>query len=209
MDQNRFLKACKNGDITTLKSLDYSKIYIHANAELAFQLACWNGHLEVVKYLISLEPESGRINVHALNEEAFRNACENGHLDVVKYLISLEPSHNRINIHAMYEDAFRLACENGHLPIVKYLISLEPEYGLINIHARYEWAFRYGSFQIQHLLIRNYPNYNWKQVNGYYDYCTELNQIINNLSLLHQKMIQLRTDILELNVIGIVKGFLL
>jgi hypothetical protein len=36
-----------------------------------------------------------------------------------------------------------------------------------------------------------------------------LNQIIVNLTILHQKMIQLRTDILELNVIGIVKEYLI
>jgi hypothetical protein len=172
MDQNRFLKACKNGDITTLKSLDYSKI-----------------------------------DIHAYNEHAFQHACSNGHLNIVKFLLSSEETHRHINIHADDELAFRLACENGHLPIVKYLISLEPEYGL-DICARNGYIFECSNFQIRHLLIQNYPNYNWKQVNGYYDYCT-LNQIINNLSLLHQNLIQLRTDILELNVIGIVKEFLM
>jgi ankyrin repeat protein len=144
MGQQEFLKACKSGDMQTLQSLDYSRIDIHACDEWAFQLACKYGHLDVVKYLISLEPDHNRINIHADDEDAFQLACYNGHLDVVKYLISLEPDHNHINIHANNEDAFRWACQNGHLDVVKYLISLEPSHESIDIHADDEYAFEYA-----------------------------------------------------------------
>ena len=244
MEQRKFLEACKTGDTTTLKSLDYSKIDIHDWYEYAFRWACQNGHLDVVKYLISLEPDHDRINIHACDEEAFRWACQFGNLDVVKYLISLEPDHNRIDIHAENEHAFlfaclnghldvvkylislepdhghidihaygghafRWACENGHLPIVKYLLSLEPDHGHINIHADIDYEFRNGGFHIKHLLIQRDPNYNWKQVNGYSDYRKELEQIVECLTTLHQNLIQFSTDILELNVIGIIKEYLL
>jgi len=242
--QSRFLKACKTGDIRKLQTLNYSKIDIHSNYECAFRHACENGHLDVVKYLISLEPDHGRIDIHTWDEGAFQLACRNGHLDVVKYLISLEPEHGRIDIHAYDDYAFRCACYDGHLDVVKYLISLEPSHESIDIHARNEWAFRWacynghldvvkylislepdhghidihawddiaftkGNFHIKQLLIRLDPNYDWKNMHEYQKYCEELNQIVDNLSILHQKMIQLRTNILELNVIGIIKEYLI
>jgi hypothetical protein len=127
----------------------------------------------------------------------------------VKYLISLEPDHNRIDIHAENEVAFRLACYNGHLSIVKYLISLEPEYGRTNIHALDNYAFEKSSYIVQHFLIKHEPDYNWKQVKGYKSYHDTLKQIVEQLVQIHQILIQFDTDILELNVIGIVKEFLL
>jgi hypothetical protein len=247
MEQRKFLGACKTGDIQTLRSLDYSKIDIHAYDEWAFRYTCINSHLNIIQFLLTLEPKYGRINIHVKDEDAFRRACENGHLDIVQFLLTLESEYGRINIHAEGGYAFRYACENGHLDVVKYLLSLEPDHGRINIHACDEWAFRWacdswrlnvvkfllslesdhgridihcrsdsafrtGNFHIKHLLLRRDPNYDWKQVNGVYGhdkYCKELNQIVECLALLHQKMLQIDTDILELNVIGIVQEFLL
>jgi hypothetical protein len=127
----------------------------------------------------------------------------------VKYLISLEPDHGHIDIHAWDEYAFRHTCENGHLDVVKYLISLEPDHNRIDIHAYDEYAFEQSNNTIRHHLVKHDPEYNWKKVDGYKSYRRKLNQNIRNLSLLHQKMIQIDTDILELNVVEIVKEFLL
>ena len=245
MAQKRFIEDCKSGDIQTLRSLDYSQIDIHSHGEAAFRWACGNGYLDVIKFLLTLEPDHGRINIHAYNEEAFVSACQNGHLDVVKFLLTLEhnhgridihaadehafrraachkghlvvvkflltlePDHGRIDIHTRNEYAFRLACKNAHLDIVKFLLSLEPDHGRIDIHADSKFAFRNGNFHIRYLLIRRNPEYDWKNVYGYEDYLNELNQIVKCLSTLHQKMIQIRTDILELNVIGIIKDYLI
>jgi hypothetical protein len=207
--QQRFFEACKTGDIQTLRSLDYSKIDIYALDEWAFRCACQNGHLPVVQFLLTLEPEYGRIDIHAEDEHGFRRACENGHLDIVQFLLTLEPSHGKIDIHSYNEYAFLLACYYGHLDVIKFLLTLEPEYGRIDIHTDDEYAFRDSNFHIQHLLIRHDPEYNWHKVEEYKIYCDKLNQIIRNLSLLHQIMIQLRTDILELNIVGIVKDYLI
>ena len=281
MEHQRFIEACETGDIQTLQLLDYSQINIHAGHEKAFRHACFGGHLDVVKYLISLESDHGQINIHAGDEDAFCNAiwyvgkqpditmlllslepthgsinihvckewlfryvcgrgsmdgikfllrleethghidihacdegafqlaCKNGHIDIVKFLLSLEPERGYINIHADSEFAFCFACYNGHLDIVKSLLTLEPSHGLINSHVDNDFAFRNSNFHIKHILIRHDPKYNWKKVYGYKEYREELDQIIDNLTTLHQKMIQFRTDILELNVIGIVKEFLL
>jgi len=121
----------------------------------------------------------------------------------------LEHGHGCINIHADNEWAFRLACKYGHLDIVKFLLTLEPDHNRIDIHVENDRAFRNDDFHIRHQLIHRDPNYNWKKIYGYEDYSNELNKIIEQLTLLHQKMVHLSTDILELNVIGIVKGYLI
>jgi ankyrin repeat protein len=218
-----FQLACGNGHLDVVKFLlslepERGRIDIHAGnflvfdvitSKSAFQLACCNGHLDVVKYLISLEPDHGRINIHADDEYAFRWACSDNHLNVVKFLLSLESDHGRINIHACDELAFRWACSDNHLNVVKFLLSLESDHGRIDIHCRSDSAFNDCNFHIKHLLLRRDPNYNWKNEYGYDKYCKELDQIVECLALLHQKMIQIDTDILELNVIGIVQEFLL
>ena len=57
---------------------------IHADDDWAVRYASLNGHLEVVKYLVSLGG-----NIRAQNNQAFRRATRNGHVEVVKYLVSL------------------------------------------------------------------------------------------------------------------------
>jgi len=209
MAQEKFLEACIIGDLDILKSLDYSEIDIHDEVEEAFRWTCCNGHLDVVKYLISLEPDHGRINIHANDEYAFRWACENGQLNVVKFLLSLEPDHGCINIHANDEFAFRFACQNGHLNVVKFLLTMEPDHGRIDIHVYDDHIFRYSNFHIRHQLVHRDPTYNWKKVYGYKAYREDLEQLIDGLTTLHQIIIHHETDILELNVIYVVEEFLL
>jgi ankyrin repeat protein len=204
----RFLEACKSGDIKTLHSLDYSKIDIHAGNEWSFRWACKNGHLVIVKFLLTLEPDHGRIDIHADDEEAFQEACHNGHLDVAKYLISLEPSHGRIDIHARNELAFQWACLGSHIYVVKFLLTLEPDHGRIDIHAGDDYAFNISNFLARNILTHHDPNYKWRKVKRYESHRRNLNQIVKCLSTLHQKMIQIDTDILELNVMGIIKEYL-
>ena len=57
-----------------------------------FEIACKNGHLEIVKYFGSEHSETIRISSYA-----FRLACENRHLEIVKYLISILNIHEYIN----------------------------------------------------------------------------------------------------------------
>ena len=51
----------------------FGKIDIHADNERAFCWACDNGHIEVVKLLLSDEVTNkfGKVNIHANNEYAF------------------------------------------------------------------------------------------------------------------------------------------
>ncbi len=67
-------------------------IDIHILNEHAFILACSNGHIEVVKYLIGITKDTDNpINIHSKNEQEFILTCEKGHIEVVKYLVELCP----------------------------------------------------------------------------------------------------------------------
>ena len=110
----------------------YAKINIHASNECAFRLACLNGYLHIVKYLINLykirqsrEPTYAKINIHENDEEGFRWTCRDGYIHIIKYLVKLykKSTYAKINIHANNEEGFRSACRNGHKHIIKYLLS--------------------------------------------------------------------------------------
>jgi ankyrin repeat protein len=95
-------------------------INISYNNEAAFLSTCYEGHLEVAQWLISVKPD---INISAFNEVAFRGACENKQLEVAKWLLRVKPD---INISVDNESAFSWACQEEHLELAKWLQSLKP-----------------------------------------------------------------------------------
>jgi len=120
-----FTNACEKGRLDRVVELVNNGVNIHANNEYGFQLACYNGHLEVIKYLMEQEDKP---NIHAYNETGFRWACENGRLEVVKYLMEQD---DKPNIHAGNEEGFQSACYNGHLEAVRYLVTICDEYEIV------------------------------------------------------------------------------
>jgi hypothetical protein len=93
----------------------------------SFLKATKNGHLEVVKYLISFPG----INPSADDNFAIKLASINGHLSVVKYLIGLSEEY-KIDPAADDNYAVIKASERGHLDVVKYLMSLPKN--MVSIH---------------------------------------------------------------------------
>ena len=71
-------------------------IDVSANNEYAFKNACENGHLEVVKWLLSIKPD---INIE---EETFYNSCSYGFLSVAKFLWRIKPESFNI-CHDLFE----------------------------------------------------------------------------------------------------------
>ena len=96
--QSRTLGSCQI--LALFGRMDMERSIFMLTKNMLFVGLVENGHLEVAKFLISLENGHGKINIHAENEYAFRWACQNGHLEVAKFLLSLENGHGKINIHA-------------------------------------------------------------------------------------------------------------
>ena len=145
-----FNKTCQNKYISYAKSLIRRfniKINIHTDDEDAFRWICYNGDLEMAKWLIDLgENGHEKINIHIFsifftNDNPFLWACYNDHLEMAKWLISLgENGYGQINIHMNNEKAFQFACSHKNSNIAQWLISLGKNgYGEINkeIIARY------------------------------------------------------------------------
>ena len=76
--------------------------------------AAANGHLDMVKYLVSKGAD-----VRARFDFALQCTAFNGHLDIVKYLVE-----NGADVRACDDFALRWAAANRHWDIVKYLRSV-------------------------------------------------------------------------------------
>ena len=82
---------------------------------LAIIRACDNGHVEVVKLLLT-DP---RVNPADRGNVAFIRACENGRVEVVKLLLT----NPRVDPVVRDNIAFIKACENGRVEVVKLLLT--------------------------------------------------------------------------------------
>ena len=84
--------------------------------------ACKNGHLELVKYLLTSPELKEQADIHGQDDEGFIWACRCGHLEIVKYLLTSAELTELVDIHARNDEGFRSACAQGHLEVVKCLI---------------------------------------------------------------------------------------
>ncbi len=114
--KNKLILGSERGRLDhVIISLKNGATNIHGGNDYALIWASKNGHLDIVKYLIS-----AGANIHAYNDYALRMASLNGHLEVVKYLVELKP--DGANIHASDDYALRLASRYGQIEVVNYLV---------------------------------------------------------------------------------------
>jgi ankyrin repeat protein len=147
--EESFKKLCREGKLEEAQKIyNENNINIHAVNNEAFRDACFNGHIEIVKWLINLDDKP---YIHANNDEAFRSACFYGHIEIAKWLINLD---DKPDIHAVDDFAFIYACFNGHIEIAKWLMTLDDK---PNIHANNDCVFRFaccnGHIEIAKWLI--------------------------------------------------------
>ena len=139
-----FLNACCEGDLEFIKDLVSANFIDICNRDVLYY-AAENGHLAVIKYLVSQGA-----NIHACNENALRIASLHGYLDIVKYLIA-----KGANIHILCEAAAHNACRNGHLAIIKYLVARGANIYTLNRLQNdcFDEAFFNNEYEIQAYLV--------------------------------------------------------
>lgn len=104
--------AIERGSLKDVKFISKSgDINIHNNNESALQLACKEGHIDIVEYLLSLGAD-----LHADNDNALQWAAKYGHLNIVMLLVS-----SGANVHANEDGALRAATKHQHTDIVDFL----------------------------------------------------------------------------------------
>lgn len=92
------------------------------NNRTPLYLACQQGHLDLVKYLVN---EKSVDPLHELNDgirshmTPFHVACENGHFAIVKFLVE-EKGCNPMHNYGKFPTPYTYACAGGHLELIRY-----------------------------------------------------------------------------------------
>ena len=121
----------------------------NASYDTALQMACRNGHIDAVKYLV----ESGIFN-NLPDLNILLEVVENRHIEIATYLLSNENifGTNICDIHCDYDCAFRLTVQMNNTEMTKLLV----KYGAdINVFDGYPLihAAKMGFLDIVKLLL--------------------------------------------------------
>lgn len=144
---NQVIRGSKNGDLDALKrlisvsttalSLDticsahrdcinhccVDRCYLCVK-NCAVMYAARNGHLEVVKYLISVGAD-----ITAENNWSLEASASKGHIEVFKFLVDSGADITDGDFEAIHS-----AAENGHFSIIRYSVRVGIDYGKAGLH---------------------------------------------------------------------------
>ena len=124
-------------------------------------MASYNGHLDVVKFLI--EQAGANTTISASNSQydssPFVASCQQGNLNIVRYFQEMEEKNNDSSNDG--SKCLAMACLNGHLSIVKYILRKSPSLVEKSNYVGYSpmWLASYsGSYDIaRHLVEKGAP----------------------------------------------------
>ena len=127
-------EACSKGDLAMVKALtsgqDYKAV---CNLDTPLHVACWNGHTDIVRYLVS-EQGCSTACENMSGDTPLHLACYNGRVDIVRYLVSKQgcsTCQNKDGDTLLHE-----ACSKGDLAMVKALTSGQDYKGACNCRNR-------------------------------------------------------------------------
>lgn len=85
-----------------------------------FHIACIQGDLNLVKYLLTSSELKQHADIHFEKDECVVLACKYGQLGVLQYLLTSSDLKTHPDVHAQKGAGFQWACTNGRLDIIKY-----------------------------------------------------------------------------------------
>lgn len=124
-----FFKACGHDQLEIAQWLHSLKAFsndcghdlyvtnVHYKCEYALRISCFNGLIDIVKWLYSL-----RVDINAKNGEPLRLACTSGYLDLAKLLVAYGANINAV--HKKYSSVFQATCKYGQIEIAKWLVDI-------------------------------------------------------------------------------------
>jgi hypothetical protein len=141
------------------------------------QEAVYYGHLEIIKYLVSI----GNI-IQSDKDNALITASEKGYFEIVEYLVFLGA-----NVRRQKNQALIMASQYGHLKVVKYLVSQGAD-----IHGTFKDELDFSlSIDIVIYLTGNSPIQS-ASIHGHLDvvlYLSNLGADISNICPAHKRYI--------------------
>ncbi len=126
-----FMKACLEGDLELVKFLltdpelplkaERMSFQDNIGVKIAHIEACTGNHLDILKYLFSLDNNKKTNYLENRNEAVLSVAAAYGHLNIIKFLL-LDKDIDYIDL-SSNSNAFVSACGSNQLEVVKYLTS--------------------------------------------------------------------------------------
>jgi len=157
--------ACMDGHFELAKWLyDNNTIDITIDNDDLFCTACYNGRIEVCKFLIDKIKD-----IHVNDEYCFRYACANGHFELVIWLLDICPE---IDIHSMDDYAFRKSLKHEFLSISYWLLIRGLDFYKAIRYNNDEIFGHYctiGDLNLIHMLKKLIPNvykYQYEDINN-------------------------------------------
>lgn len=124
-DENIFDQACSHGHGDLAKwLLNYFKVekQINLDVDEACDLACENGHLEIVQLCLRHSATERELDF------LLQIACEYGHLEIAKWMVVFWTTEQKNDLDAINFSRARVAaCETGQLHVVQWLMSFADE----------------------------------------------------------------------------------
>jgi len=135
------------------------------NGDTGFHLACFNGNLNVVQFLLQkgFDMNIGRND----GATGFHLACFNGNLNVVQFL--LQEGFDMYVVNNDGYTGFHLACFWGKLNVVRFILQKEFDMNVVDFAERtgFHWACLGGRFNVvQFLLQEGFEGVNELNFNG-------------------------------------------
>lgn len=135
MPSSEFHRACESGDIEVAKQelLKEKKLKLDIIGQ-AFSRACFEGQLELAKWILDLSPNKSA-TISADMHEPLVSACRNKQLEVAQWLVSLKPFLFEVKqlptgkLKALVKNdllAFRRACLIGDLEAAQWILTQKP-----------------------------------------------------------------------------------
>lgn len=128
MSHQDFLDICSKGKLGVAKQmlermpeLRNKKFKGTTLIEEAFENACFEGHLDLAQWLLSVKPD---IRISTKEEWLFKIVCMKCYFHVAQWLLSVEPN---INISEGNNYLFYDACTRNQLDVVQWLYSVKPD----------------------------------------------------------------------------------
>lgn len=151
MDDVNFGDACGDGRLALAKNLRAlgPAIDVTAKQYRAFRLACAGGHVDIVRWLLSIGGAPPKLD-EFYDSRLFMAVCRRGHLAMAQWLFS----KLRVGELAM-SAAFRSACAGGHIHVLKW-ISRRSRPTSTAVRTGFHHGILRNNFPLLRWLFKNY-----------------------------------------------------